>query len=405
MIQKRVFLLYGSPSPFVVPNDFGSLVSIECLGSGGIAGTGTGAYLGGGSGGGAYAKITTLPAITAGNTYAFNVASATDTWFDTTGTVLAKCGGSTSSVTGATGGQASSSVGATKFSGGNGGNGYSGGSLSAGGGGGGAAGPNGAGSNGTNASSGVGGNGGSADSGAGGAGGTGGVAVPPVFGPTVGHSGSAGTEFATAGCGGGGGGATGGVGSGAYGGGGGYYGGGTGYGYPAGSGMVGFIVFTYNSAFSPPVSRQCRRLAEPSDMTVEQSYASPFQLQITISLPLAIVQKYAALIPNSGADTLIINYTDEFNQPNTISRSVTLWMSDNGYIFLSTDGLTQLLVASVNGAFFDANAVNINTRNTNASATPLLPCSNASRYDTPKLLTRELLPLVQIYDGVYIQTQ
>jgi len=405
MIQKRIVLVQGSPSPFVVPSDFGSLVSIECLGSGGTAGTGSGAYLGGGSGGGAYAKITTLSAIAAGNTYAFNIAPATDTWFDTVGTVLAKCGSSTSSIAGATGGQASSSIGTTKFSGGNGGNGFAGGSLSAGGGGGGAAGPNGAGVNGTNASSGVGGTGGAGDNGFGGAGGAGGVTFGPSFPPVTGVSGSHGTEYSsTLGCGGGGGGAVGGLGSGSYGGSGGYYGAGAGYGYPGDQGLPGFIIFTYNSALTPIMCRKCVRLAEPNDTTIEQSYPSPYFLQVTVNMPLSLVQQYAALIPTTGPDTLVINYFDSLGQPQQLTRSLTLWMSENGYCFIGSDSASQFLIASVNPTFWQANAATINARNSGANATALLPCCNVDRYGANTLLDGQAIPPLFVYDGVVIPT-
>ncbi len=156
--------------------------------------------------------------------------------------------------------------------------------------------------------------------------------------------------------------------------------------------------------YSSIVSRNCIRLAEPSPSTYEQSNTSPFTLQVTVTLPIAIVRAYASLIPTTGPDTLVINYSDEYGQADTLTRNVTLWMSDNAYLVISPDGLNQLAVASVDGSFYDANAVNINTRNTNASATALLPCSNASRYDAPKMITNQQLPLVQIFDGTYVQT-
>ncbi len=132
-------------------------VQVECWGGGqsGLAGqAGTGGI---GGVGGSYAKknsVTIIP----GNSYTVTVgtggdvcsATATpnngnDSWFSTSGTVLAKGGGSSSS-----------NIGDTTYTGGNGGSGFGSRGVSSGGGGGSSAGTGSNGVNGTNGSSGVG---------------------------------------------------------------------------------------------------------------------------------------------------------------------------------------------------------------------------------------------------------
>lgn len=144
--------------------------------------------------------------------------------------------------------------------------------------------------------------------------------------------------------------------------------------------------------------RRCARLAEPSSKTIEQ-ISMAGNLSIFITLPVAIVTRWASKIPNSGPDTLVINYTDYMGNAASLTRSLTLWMSDSGYVFLSPDQGTQLLIAGVNGNFFDANATQINNRNALALAPGLLPCCNPPRYDAPKLLPNQVRPQLWIRDG------
>jgi hypothetical protein len=155
VILKQTFIETTS-TPYTIPSDFASLVSIEAFGSGGAAASGG---ILGGSGGGAYAKTTSVTGLVAGGTAYVSIGiSNEDTWFNTVSNappttsaqgVLAKGGSAATSSTGALGGQASASVGDLKNSGGSGGNG-----ASAPGGGGGAGGPGGAGGNGGNGQSG-----------------------------------------------------------------------------------------------------------------------------------------------------------------------------------------------------------------------------------------------------------
>jgi phage tail P2-like protein len=133
-------------APWIVPADFGSLVSIECLAGGGSGSMGAtnGTGIGGG-GGGAYSKSTGL-VMAVGNSFQFNVGAGGarivgtglnstiaanpggDTWFNATSLANAVANGAALSVGAqggrggatSTGGAAASGVGATKFSGGNG---------------------------------------------------------------------------------------------------------------------------------------------------------------------------------------------------------------------------------------------------------------------------------------------
>lgn len=179
-LATQIFLTVGSGT-WAAPPDFSSTNTIECIGGGGGGGDST---TGKGGGGGAYAKIVNYPGVPgasisysvgAGGSGSTAPTAGGDSWFGSTGTILAKG----AQVTSGNGGLASASVGTTKYNGGNGG----------GAGGGGAAGPNGAGGNATSS-------GGAGDAGFGGAGG----AYP-------GGAGGDGAEFdATHGSGGGGGG-------------------------------------------------------------------------------------------------------------------------------------------------------------------------------------------------------
>ncbi len=145
-------------------------VNVEVWGGGGRGGsTSNNGTETGGGGGGAYARDSII-AVTAGTTYNLKVGAGStstlageDSWFNTSGTVLAKGGNSVAnnSATGATGGSSTNSIGDVKWAGGNGANGSDGNN---GGGGGSSAGTstfgaNGSGSNGGTAPSG-GGNGG-----------------------------------------------------------------------------------------------------------------------------------------------------------------------------------------------------------------------------------------------------
>lgn len=159
-------------------------VEVECWGGGGGGGSGDQSQndSGSGGGGGAYSKETV--SVTPGNTYTVTVGVAGtagvgdgvaggaggDTWFSTSGTVLAKggAGGAGSGPSGGAGGTAASGVGTTKFSGGAGGN----GNLSGGTGGGGGSSAGTGGIGGTGQASGSGGAGGTPPAG-GGAGGDG----------------------------------------------------------------------------------------------------------------------------------------------------------------------------------------------------------------------------------------
>ena len=160
--QKVVFITTTGTGTFIVPSDFGSLVSVEAIGGGGGANT----TISGGTGGGAYSKSTTVAGLYPRYTTYYQVGiggtsgaggqAGGDSWFNavsnaaptlSTQGVLAK-GGSTNTndAAAALGGQSASCIGTLTYSGGNGGN--SSGGTYANCGGGGAAGPNGAGGSG-----------------------------------------------------------------------------------------------------------------------------------------------------------------------------------------------------------------------------------------------------------------
>lgn len=279
MAQKVVFITTTGAGTYTIPNDFGSLVSVEAIGGGGSGDSSAG----GGGGGGAYAKSTSVTGLTAGGTAYYQVGTtATDSWFNAASNaaptlvsqgVLAKGGQTTGGNGAGLGGAAASCVGDVKYSGGDGGG--SNGSTCAGGGG--AAGPGGAGGTAGNsvntatgggggasitnpgnngvfdnragANGGIGSGGGAAGTaGTAGTGGGGGASTSGGSAPGAGGSGSTSftqtSDSAVAGSGGGGGG---GDGSDA-GGNGGLYGGGGGAGTGSGTGAQGIIVFTYNLA-------------------------------------------------------------------------------------------------------------------------------------------------------------
>lgn len=127
-------------------------VTVECWGGGGGGGGASSASIGGGGGGGGAYSISILT-LTPGTIYTVTVGAGAagvsaanggtggDSWFSTTGTVLAKGGGGglfNTAAGGGAGGASGSSVGTTKFSGGAGGTGQNLVSGSGGGGGGGA---------------------------------------------------------------------------------------------------------------------------------------------------------------------------------------------------------------------------------------------------------------------------
>lgn len=267
------------------PADFTTGARIDCIGAGANSGSGTGGDgitggIGGdGGGGGAWAVETAFPGAPS-TTYNIQIGSAnsgSDTWFSTSGTVLAKAAATGSS----TGGKIAGCIGDFKADGGNGGVGADGTGTGGGGGGGGAGaggpggigtgtGANGAGGNSgsdtTGSTGGVGGNGGRGDGTFGGNGGNGRAGGTPGVNGTAGDAGVAGPEFtqtsppASGGAGGGGGGGGGGGAGGTTGGNGGLAGdfgaggGGPGAGGTAGpagavgAGKRGFIAVTYTVA-------------------------------------------------------------------------------------------------------------------------------------------------------------
>lgn len=154
------------------------------------------------------------------------------------------------------------------------------------------------------------------------------------------------------------------------------------------------------------ITRQCLRLCEPADTTDEQIVFDRGQahLQIYCTPPYSILRSIFANLPSSGPDLLVMSYVDASGQPGQLGINCVLYMSDNSYIFVTADNGVQVAVASINAAFFDANAVEINTRNATAGALPILPCANASRYDWPVLLPNQAIPGVFIYDGVLISS-
>lgn len=154
------------------------------------------------------------------------------------------------------------------------------------------------------------------------------------------------------------------------------------------------------------ITRQCLRLCEPADTTDEQIVFDRGQahLQIYCTPPYSILRSIFANLPSSGPDLLVMSYVDASGQPGQLGINCVLYMSDNSYIFVTADNGVQVAVASINAAFFDANAVEINTRNATAGALPILPCANASRYDWPTLLPNEAIPLVFYYDGILISS-
>jgi len=155
------------------------------------------------------------------------------------------------------------------------------------------------------------------------------------------------------------------------------------------------------------VARQCMRLAQPADTTVEQISTSGdvnigYTLAVYINIPYSLLRSVAANLPSSGMDLVSFSYVDTLGQPGTLTINATLWMSDAGYCFISADNGTQFLIAGVRSNFFDDNAQLINTRNTNNAVTPLQPCANPARYGYNNPLPNQPVPSVWYYDGVLI---
>ena len=192
---------------YTIPSNFpvGGTLQVECIGGGGAAN----------AGGGAYSKTNAITGITAGQTVYVKASFGLDSWFNsttnaapttTTNGCLAKAG-SAQQTNLAPGGQASASIGDVKFSGGNGGLFAAGSENSSYGGGGGAAGPNGAGANASTIATGGGGggaNGGSAGgqfNGGNGRGGSGGgtYSTSGIAGNGSNGGGGGGTDTGTAG--------------------------------------------------------------------------------------------------------------------------------------------------------------------------------------------------------------
>ena len=128
MATKVVFIT--SSGAYTIPSDFGSLVSVEAIGSGGY--TGISNNMSGGGGGGAYAKSTGVTGLVANGTAYAQVSSSStspsDSWFNASSNaapssssqgVLAKAGGnSTTNSTSGLAGSAASSIGTVTYSGG-----------------------------------------------------------------------------------------------------------------------------------------------------------------------------------------------------------------------------------------------------------------------------------------------
>jgi hypothetical protein len=134
MAIKTIFITSGTT--FTVPADFGSLVSVECIGGGGGGSSSNNGS--GGGGGSAYSASNAVTGLSANNSVFINIGaggavngSGGDTWFNVSANsaptlitegALAKAGSAPASAGQAgIGGSSASSVGTTKFSGGNGG--------------------------------------------------------------------------------------------------------------------------------------------------------------------------------------------------------------------------------------------------------------------------------------------
>jgi hypothetical protein len=153
------------------------------------------------------------------------------------------------------------------------------------------------------------------------------------------------------------------------------------------------------------VSRQCLRLCEPDDRTVEQFILTSDPRNPTLAIylygvPYNMLRSNVANFPSTGPDLVSISYIDSLGQGGVLTINCVLWMSDNGYCMISADNGWQFYFASIRGDFWQANAETINTRNSNAGATALMPCLNAVGYDFSTLLPNQLMPNLQIDNGV-----
>ena len=145
-------------------------------------------------------------------------------------------------------------------------------------------------------------------------------------------------------------------------------------------------------------NRKCIRFVPPQSDTQESW--SGTALTVVIRVPFDIINQWAGIIPNSGPDTLTMNYSDSLGQTGTLTRNVTFWGTDTGWAFISQDGTRQFLVSGIDGALYDSYAVTINARNTTASAAALTPCSNPGRYGACDLVTNQVRPVAAfIVDG------
>lgn len=182
---------FTTTSTWVAPAGVTSVI-VEAWGAGGRGANGDGFESGGGGGGGgAYSKKLSI-SVTPGNSYTVTVGvggstgtpAGGDSWFSTSGTVLAKGGAGGNSTAPGAGGASGSGIGDTKYSGGTGGSVTS----SAGSGGGGGAGTTAIGGNGSGSSGGAGG------STSGGTGGSGGGFNSGFAGSTIGGGGGGGGQ-------------------------------------------------------------------------------------------------------------------------------------------------------------------------------------------------------------------
>lgn len=331
-MATKVFLTKASSSPWTVPSDFGSLVSVECLGG---AGSGNGASTGSGGGGSAYAAITstTTPLIAGVTTINFGVgaggappsgstgADGTATWWNATSLSDAVTQGSAKScaadfgrggvaATAGAGGLAANSVGTTKFDGGSGNRGTTTGA------GGGSGGPDGAGQTAPGAA------GGFAD----------GSATPPgTPGGTSGNPGVSGTQFdPTHGCGSGAGheGAGNGKAGGQYGGG----GAAGSFSSTGGVGGDGLIVITYN-AVTPLTGRATAMAASRGSGTFRLALAAQGEAQAKAKMAgtfrLALISRMAAVLQGrevvpQGTVPVSGRLSDQAKAAGTVTGAATL---------------------------------------------------------------------------------
>jgi hypothetical protein len=315
-LAPDVVVVVTSGTSFTVPADYGSLVSIECIGGGGngstaIANTNSGP----GGAAAAYAKITSA-SLTANTAYTIGIGAANggnntipsttvlgagNTGMqDNTGLFVVAAQGGSGQAGSTSPGTAANSIGTTKQSGGNGGANSVGTGNRAGGGGGGAGGPNAVGTAGA-ASPGTSGfaAGGQGDGSLGGAGGA-----------TAGAVGSAGTELGGSGVGAGGGGASGTAGANNGGNAGNYGAGGAGAGSSAGgtgtrgSGAPGVLIFTYTKAAAAAA------LGRVNDLFFDRARLTRTQDWNT-ALPPAVAVAVSGLNNDPLFDTIRKNLTAE----------------------------------------------------------------------------------------------